>query len=264
MPKMKRKDRRGAPVSASGEAGCSVPSVAPTAVQAENTRKVRLLTFALAVIVVWGLGTYAYIYFMPRLLYNALKQAMVQRGIGATPHGTPSSGIAVNTLFAMSALASPASLKSNFLAGTNHDTLYTTGWLDLSKGPEVLHMPDMAGRYYGIEFVDPWGAVFAYVGRRTTGTRAGDYLMSGPGWRGRCRAETITTWAAHPGAHSATLHDRWFQNLHLAQLQLDDLRTRLRSRAHRLWLWVVLDPISKLIPLLQLMLPLPAEPIAAV
>ncbi len=77
-------------------------------------------------------------------------------------------------------------------------------------------------------------------------------------------AETITTWAAHPGAHSATLHNRWFRNLHLAQLQLDDLRTRLRSRAHRLWLWVVLDPISKLIPLLQLMLPLPAEPIVAV
>jgi hypothetical protein len=70
------------------------------------------------------------------------------------------------------------------LEGTNHDTLYTVGWLDLSKKPEVLHVPDMAGRYYSIEFVDPWGDVFAYVGRRATGTRAGDYLISGPGWRG--------------------------------------------------------------------------------
>jgi hypothetical protein len=184
MSKMKSKDRSGAPVSASGEEGRSVPNVAPTAVQAGNTRKARLLTFAVAVIVVWGLGAYAYIYFMPHLLYNALERAMVQRGIGATTNGTPSSGIPVNTLFAMSALASPASLKSNFLEGTNHDTLYTTGWLDLSKGPEVLYVPDMAGRYYSIEFVDPWGDVFAYVGRRTTGTRAGDYLISGPGWRG--------------------------------------------------------------------------------
>jgi IS1 family transposase len=65
-------------------------------------------------------------------------------------------------------------------------------------------------------------------------------------------AETITTWAARAGAHSATLHDRWFQNLHLPHLQLDELRTRLRSRAHTRWLWVVLDPISKLIPVLHL------------
>jgi hypothetical protein len=42
----------------------------------------------------------------------------------------------------------------------------------------------MAGRYYSIEFVDPWFDVFADVGRRTTGTRAGDYLISGPHWKG--------------------------------------------------------------------------------
>jgi len=34
------------------------------------------------------------------------------------------------------------------------------------------------------EFVDPRLDVFADVGRRTTGTRAGDYLVSGPGWQG--------------------------------------------------------------------------------
>src|SRR3712207_7631704 len=31
-----------------------------------------------------------------------------------------------------------------------------------------------------------------------------------------------------------------------------DLRTRLRDRAHVLWLWVALDPLTKLIPVLQL------------
>lgn len=84
----------------------------------------------------------------------------------------------------MPALASPSSSKSNLLEGTNHDTLYTVGVLDLSKGPEILHVPDMAGRYYSIEFVDSWGDVFAYVGRRTTGTQAGDYLISRAGWKG--------------------------------------------------------------------------------
>lgn len=155
------------------------------AVQTGGRRKAHhLLTFAVTVIAVWALGTYAYIYFYPHLLYNALEKAIVQKGIGVTTSGGSSSGIPVNTLFAMPDLASPTTLKSNLLAGTNHDTLYTVGWLDLSKGPEILHVPDMADRYYSIEFVDPWGNVFAYVGRRTTGTQVGDTLISGPGWQG--------------------------------------------------------------------------------
>jgi hypothetical protein len=61
----------------------------------------------------------------------------------------------------------------------------TAGWLDLSKGPQVLHVPDMAGRYYSVQFTDPSNNTnFAYVGKRTTGTEAGDYLISGPGWKG--------------------------------------------------------------------------------
>ena len=63
--------------------------------------------------------------------------------------------------------------------------LYVGGVLDLSQGAQVLHVPDMAGRYYSVQFTDPSdGTNFAYVGKRTTGTEAGDYLMSGPGWKG--------------------------------------------------------------------------------
>jgi hypothetical protein len=43
----------------------------------------------------------------------------------------------------------------------------------------------MAGRYYSVQFTDPSdGADFAYVGKRATGTEAGEYLISGPGWKG--------------------------------------------------------------------------------
>src|SRR5262245_26353374 len=66
------------------------------------------------------------------------------------------------------------------------------------------------------------------------------------------RHATITRWLARAGDHSATLHDRVFQNLHLPHIQLGELRTRLRSHAHVLWLWVAVDPISKLIPVLHL------------
>ena len=67
----------------------------------------------------------------------------------------------------------------------NRDTLIAIGWLDLAKGPLLLHVPDMAGRYYSVQFTNPSNNTnFAYVGKRTTGTGAGDFLISGPRWRG--------------------------------------------------------------------------------
>jgi IS1 family transposase len=66
------------------------------------------------------------------------------------------------------------------------------------------------------------------------------------------RHATITTWLSRAGDHSATLHDRFFRNLHLPHIQLDELRTRLRSHARTLWLWVALDPLSKILPVLYL------------
>lgn len=141
--------------------------------------KVHLLTFALTLLLVWGGGTYAYVYFSPRLIYAGAENAVLQHGLG----GAGSPGIPINTLYTMPTLAEPS--QSNSLESTgNRDTLYTVGWLDLSETPEVLHVPDMAGRYYSVQLTDPWGTVFAYVGRRTTGTQAGDYLITGPGWKG--------------------------------------------------------------------------------
>ena len=84
----------------------------------------------------------------------------------------------------MQALASPSLSKSALVLTGNHDTLYTVGGLDLGKGPEILHVPDMAGRYYNLQFFDPWLHAFAVVGRRATGTRARDFLISGPQWQG--------------------------------------------------------------------------------
>ncbi len=75
--------------------------------------------------------------------------------------------------------------------GANHDTLYTVGLLDLGKGPQVLHVPDMAGRYYSMQFTDPsYNTNFAYVGKRTTGTQAGDFLIAGPKWKGQVPSGT--------------------------------------------------------------------------
>ena len=138
-----------------------------------------LFIFCTAAAVAWLVGTGAFIYFWPHLFYNAAKRAVVERGFGIKAGGIP-----VNTLYAMPDLASPALSKSPWVLTGNRDTLYTVGILDLDKGPQILHVPDMAGRYYSIELVDPWLDIFADVGRRTMGTRGGEYLISGPHWNG--------------------------------------------------------------------------------
>jgi len=125
------------------------------------------------------------IYYWPRMLLSVFKRAILGRGFGEGP-------IPVNTLYTESQslfadpLHAPTSASKLGTTGVNHDTLLTIGWLDLSKGPLVLHVPDMHDRYYSVQFTDPSKNInFAYVGKRTTGTQAGDYLITGRGWNGQ-------------------------------------------------------------------------------
>jgi IS1 family transposase len=66
------------------------------------------------------------------------------------------------------------------------------------------------------------------------------------------RHATITTWLTRAGQHAQTLHERSFCHLRLPHLQLDELRTRLRCSQHVLWLWLVIDPCTKILPVLHL------------
>ncbi len=63
---------------------------------------------------------------------------------------------------------------------------------------------------------------------------------------------TITIWLSRAGEHAHTLHERFFFHLHLPHLQLDELRTRLRCAKQILWLWLAIDPCTKILPVLQL------------
>ncbi len=66
----------------------------------------------------------------------------------------------------------------------NVDTLYSSAWLDLSKEPIVLSVPDTRGRFYLMPMIDAWTNIFASPGKRTTGTKAGHFAVTGPGWSG--------------------------------------------------------------------------------
>jgi transposase-like protein/IS1 family transposase len=66
------------------------------------------------------------------------------------------------------------------------------------------------------------------------------------------RQATITTWLSRAGEHAQTLHKHSFCNLQLPHVQLDELRTRLRSCTQVLWLWLAIDPCTKLLPVLHL------------
>ena len=66
------------------------------------------------------------------------------------------------------------------------------------------------------------------------------------------RQATITTWLSRAGEHAQTLHERFFRTLHLPYLQLDELRTRLRCAKEVLWLWLAIDPLTKILPVLEL------------
>ena len=66
----------------------------------------------------------------------------------------------------------------------NADTLYSSAWLDLSREPYVLSLPDAQGRFYLFPMLDGWTTVFQDPGARTTGTGPQNYAITGPHWSG--------------------------------------------------------------------------------
>jgi len=123
-----------------------------------------------------AIGVDAYLYFYPLISMDITRKQSTNvapdKEIGKGP---------MNTFVNVSAYP-PADLK--VVVRLNFDTLYSIAWLDLTKEPMIVSTPDTAGRYYLLPMLDMWTDVFASPGSRTTGTQAGNFLVTPPGWTG--------------------------------------------------------------------------------
>ncbi|MFI5061507.1 MAG: DUF1254 domain-containing protein [Actinomycetales bacterium] len=137
-----------------------------------------IIVLAATAVEIWVIGTFVFVYIWPRMTVGGFKRIFVRRGLGGGP-------IPVNTIYAVPESPSQSATSGSVIATGTDDILYFGGWLDVKAGPQVLHVPEMDHRYYSVQFTDPSsGANFAYVGKRTTGTAAGDFLLSEPTWHG--------------------------------------------------------------------------------
>ncbi len=89
--------------------------------------------------------------------------------------------VKVNVLDTTTRLAGP---DSTSVVYPNDDTLYSTAFLDLRAGPQLLHVPSMSRRYVDFQLLDMYTDTIADVGVLTGGGRGGSYAFVGPGWHG--------------------------------------------------------------------------------
>jgi hypothetical protein len=121
------------------------------------------------------LGVEAYVFGYPLVTMETTRRVMTNT---AAPQGTH----APMGRFQLMRKYPDAAFRD--VTAPNADTLYSTAWLDLAKGPYVLSLPDMGDRYFLMPLLSGWTDVFEVPGKRTTGTRAQTYAITGPNWKG--------------------------------------------------------------------------------
>src|SRR6516165_6405024 len=122
-----------------------------------------------------AIGVDAYLYLYPLVIMDLTRKQLTNVEPGKEFAKGPMNE------FASVPAYPPASFKG--VVRVNFDTLYSIAWLDLTNEPMIVSAPNTDGRYYMLPMLDMWTDVFASPGSRTTGTQAGNFVVTPPGWR---------------------------------------------------------------------------------
>lgn len=121
-------------------------------------------------------GMQAFIYGYPAIVYANLRYQWIESGKGPVQ-------MAVNEYWHS---RSPSDPKLQYGGSPNRETPYSMAFLDVSKEPMVLTVPpNPENRYYTLQLIDFYSDTVGYIGQRATKNIAGDYLVTGPGWKGK-------------------------------------------------------------------------------
>lgn len=126
----------------------------------------------------YTLGLQAFVFGFPYLYLPSLRWNWVTQ---PKPAGSITPYAPLNHFYHVRDLATAAYRDGG---SPNNDTLYSIAWIDVTKEPIILSHPDMGDRYFTFEIAGLDSDNFAYVGKRTTGGKAGNFAIVGPNWKG--------------------------------------------------------------------------------
>jgi hypothetical protein len=119
----------------------------------------------------YEIGLEAYTYGLPLIATNTTFETMTSINVSNGPYGPVNQFNNVRSLnnAGSTAVVAPGSTGLSSIA-----------WLDLSKEPEVLHVPDVQGHFFVLAFIDPYTTNIQNFGS-VANTPPGDYVIAGPG-----------------------------------------------------------------------------------
>ena len=122
----------------------------------------------------YRIGLDAYVYGLPLLVTNATFRTMTSVDVSQGAYGPPNQ---------FNNVRSPNGSGSTAVVAPGATSLSSIAWLDLTAGPQVLHVPKVTGHYFVLAFIDPYTENIVTLGTASS-TPPGDYVVVDPKQQG--------------------------------------------------------------------------------